>query len=128
MHLQQRSVNVSRSDLLLALRRNLDIHKAEYAEALADFKLRLISDLEIALKAAKTLDVNELEDFKFNFEYPQSHADQISDVIEMLEFSTDETINLDSTSFKAYFKNEWPWKKSFDQLAMSYKAVGSFLK
>jgi hypothetical protein len=53
---------------------------------------------------------------------PQNHAEEFTEMIEMFELSVDEKINLDHQSFKAFFKNEWPWKKQFEMLAASYKA------
>lgn len=54
----------------------------------------------------------------------QKLKNKISDTqeaIDMLEYSVNETITLDSTSFKAYIKNEWDWTDSFRSYASSLK-------
>lgn len=128
MNIRQRSVNVNRTALLEKLRENLVIHEAEYAEALVECKQRLLSDLHIATqKVDRTDDPANLKDFRFQFRFPTNHAQDYRDVIEMLEMSVDENINLDSESFKAYIKNEWSWSRGFADTKALYSTVGAFL-
>lgn len=126
MNVRQRSVNVSRVELLAALKANLEIHKAQYIEAVNDFKERLVKDLVLAKKKVEKTNAEDLKTFKFNFSFPSSHEQEFIDIIEMLEVSTDDTINLDHESFKAYFKNQWSWSNSFASTLTQYKS-GSFL-
>lgn len=126
MNIRQRSVNVSRVELLEKLKQNLEAHRLEYQEALVEFHTRLEEDLKIALKKVKnTENVEHLKKFSFDVTFPQNHEQDYLDVIEMLEMSVDETINLDSESFKAYIKNEWNWQHHFRAAKMSYATVGS---
>jgi beta-xylosidase len=128
MNIRQRSVNVNRLELLAKLRANLETHKAEYAEALAEYQQRLLDDLKLAAKkVAKVTDPNELKNFRFSVPFPQNHEADYAEVIEMLEMSVDETINLDSESFKAYIKNEWHWQTQFTAAKMAYVTAGSSL-
>lgn len=126
--MHNRSVNVSRLELLAKLKENLEQHRKEYQEALAEFRQRLLDDLKLAhKKVSKVEDVMDLQNFSFNLPFPQNHEDDYVDVIEMLEMSVDETINLDSQAFKAYIKNEWHWQGQFRNAKMAYAAVGSSL-
>lgn len=128
MNIRQRSVNVSRQELLQKLRENLEQHRAEYQEALSEFKARLESDLQLALKKVKKADdVLSLKKFSFDITFPQNHENDYIEVIEMLEMSVDETINLDAESFRAYIKNDWAWNHSFKSTLTSYKLAGSSL-
>ncbi len=123
-----RTVNVNRNDLLTALKQNLTVHEAEYNEALVEFKASLEQDLKLALKKVqKTTDPLALKKFNFSVQFPSDHRTQYKEVIEMLEMSVDETINLDAESFKAYFKNEWYWQESFRLAKSSYGIIGSSL-
>jgi len=118
----QRSVNVLRLDLITALKENLAIHQAEYAEAVQDFRAKVLRDLK-----AKTKEVNAATDAQLvqitslGINPPQNHETEFTEMIEMFEMSVDEKINLDHQSFKAFFKNDWPWKKQFEMIAASYK-------
>jgi hypothetical protein len=126
--LHQRSVNVSRLELLKKLRENLDLHCAEYASAIADYQERLLADLKLAVKkVAKVHDVNDLVNFSFSLPYPKNYEDEFTQVIEMMEMSVDETIELDSNSFRAYVKNEWSWGQNFRLTNAMYKTAGSAL-
>ena len=126
MNIRQRSVNVARLELLEKLKENLEIHRAEYKEALVEFQTRLLEDLKIAHKrVSKVEKVEDLKDFSFHVTFPHNHEQDYEDVIEMLEMSVDTHINLDSESFKAYIKNEWSWQNHFRMAKMSYATVGS---
>jgi hypothetical protein len=128
MNIRQRSVNVNRLELLAKLRTNLETHKAEYAEALAEYQQRLLDDLKLAAKrVSKVTDPTELKNFRFSVPFPQNHEADYAEVIEMLEMSVDENINLDSESFKAYIKNEWSWQGQFTAAKMAYVTAGSSL-
>lgn len=128
MNIRQRSVNVSRVELLAKLKENLEAHRVEYAEALVEFKTRLVEDLKLASKKVnKTENVEDLKNFAFHIQFPQNHEKDYLEVIEMLEMSVDENINLDAESFRAYIKNEWNWQNTFRAAKMAYATVGSAL-
>lgn len=129
MNSHTRSVNVDRLTLLAQLHTNLQAHRLEYAEALIEFKQRLETDLKAAVKkVAKAEDAEALKNFRFNIIFPENHEQDYLDAIEMLEWSSDKTINLDQSMFKQYVKNEWHWKRGFDLAKMSYATAGSFLE
>ena len=126
MNLRQRSVNVLRSQLLEKLKENLVIHQREYQEALLECHRKLLEDLRTAYnKVETTTNPEKLKKFQFRFQFPQNHEQDYKDVIEMLEMSTDNEINLDAESFKAYIKNEWSWTGSFNSTKALYSNVGS---
>lgn len=130
MNIRQRSVNVSRLVLLEKLKANMALHKSEYSEALVECKVRLLADLKAATqKVAEVKDPLQLRDFKFRFrfQFPVDYTQEYADVIEMLELSVDENINLDAESFKAYIKNEWSWSKGFADTKALYASAGAFL-
>lgn len=120
MHTQ--SVNVKRTDLLAALKSNLESHLSEYREARADYQAKVFAELGAALERAKYGDFSKVV---VNIAAPVSHEQDFIEVIEMMELSVDDTIQLDRDAFKAYFKNEWPWKKAFESMAASYKFGGA---
>lgn len=120
MTINQQSVNVKRSDLIVALHRNMLNHEIELVEAKKDYSEAAVLFLTDALNRAKE---GDLSNISFDLDPPVSHVAEFMDVIEMLEMSVDENINLDKTSFKAYIKNEWPWRRSFNESAVLYKSA-----
>lgn len=126
MNLRQRTVNVNRLELLKALEENREKHRAEYKEALVEFHRRLLEDLEQAHRTvAETKNIEDLQKFRMSILFPQNHEKDYDEVIDMLKWSADETINLDAESFKAYVKNEWSWTSSFLHTKALYAVAGS---
>lgn len=121
--INNKSVNVSRLMLLEKLRENLSTHRQQYAEAVSDYRKRIQIELSLALKQVndETYPTDSIPKLAINFSIPTNHEKDYVDVIEMLEFSVDETINLDRESFKAYIKNEWSWSQPFNVMMASTK-------
>ncbi len=126
MTLGHRVVNVDKYELLEKLKENLEIHKKDYLEAVEGYKIKLLEDLTAAKAAVEGLQAAELKGLQaVTFNFPVSHEADYVEVIDMLEVSTDEEIELDSTSFRAYFKNEWNWSRGFEMTANLYKTFNS---
>lgn len=122
--IRQKSINIARNVLLAALRDNLAIHAKEYLEALTDYRAFIICKLDAARLKAEDAAIEDVPSIVVQFSPPQDHREDYADAIEMLDYSTDDVINLDQESFKAYIKNEWAWSHSFKSLAASYKSLG----
>lgn len=117
-----RSVNVKRQDLLVALKSGLETHSAQYQEALGDFRAKVLHDLKQKTKEVTRASDKDLVSIQTLYiSPPQNHEQEYLEMIDMFEVSVDETINLDHQSFKAFFKNEWPWQQQFAAAAASYK-------
>lgn len=121
LSLRSQTVNVSRERLLGALKENLVKHKVAYDSAVVNYRLALQADLTKALIEANDPESN-LRDIRVEFSHPTSYASQYQQVIDMLEFSVDETISLDSEAFRAYIKDEWSWKSSFEMSNSTFAA------
>ena len=107
------SVNIKRQDVIEALQKSLEIHRAEYAEALEDYREACLKFFEEGLEALKSgvLDESKLQ---LKVSMPDNYEHEFTSVLDMLEYSVDEVINLDSDTFAAYFKNKWYWKNNFN--------------
>lgn len=119
LSLRQQSVNVDRHQLIQALRDGLETHKVEYVEAIKDYEKAVVKFLEEATERAKRRNFNDLV---LRLQKPENHEKDYTNVIELLEVSVDETIQLDADSFRAYYKGEWGWKASFGLAASSLKS------
>lgn len=120
INLRDQQVNVNRLELIEAIKKGLEIHKAKYKESLEDYKEAVKIFMREALVRA------EAEDFKdlvLTIQAPFNKESEYLDVIEMLEVSVDETIQLDKESYKAFYKNEWSWTGMFEASASLYKTV-----
>jgi hypothetical protein len=127
MNMNGQTVNVKRVDLLTALKANLELHQREYEEAVIEYRQKLYKDLTkaaelVGLEGKLAPSEYELKQIKVNFNFPPNYTQMYIEVIEMLEMSVDETINLDAQHFKMYIKNQWGWSAGFTALKASYSA------
>lgn len=113
----KQSVNVDRVGLLDVLRANRSKHVQDYKDAVEGFQEAMIELLEETLVKAKN---GELKSLSVALAEPKSHEQEYTDAIEMLEVSVDAVINLDSDMFKAYYKDQWPWSRGFNDLVGTY--------
>lgn len=128
VHGDTRSVNLKRSVLLEKLKENLEIHKKDYEEAIEGYKVKLLLDMKNKIEEIEKTDPNRIQELEYvPFSPPRSYESSYLDVIEMLEFSVDDVINIDASSFKNYVKNEWAWSNNFKATTTLYKSyqVGS---
>lgn len=116
-----RTVNVDRIQLIDILKKNLEKHKAEYQAAQAGYQAAMLAELKKAMKEVKAGKVKELN---VHLAAPFSNEDSYVEVIEMLEMSVDQNIQLDNSTFRSYVKDEWHWSGSFKALAASYSTIG----
>lgn len=113
--MRQRSVNVSRIQLIEIIQKNYDDYCKQYREAIADYRVALRLKLIEALDTVSELKQSDYDvlSVKISFNPPVDHSKEYEEILEMLKMSVDDHINLDSESFRAYIKNEWNWTDSF---------------
>lgn len=124
-----KSVNVNRGQLLNTLKTNLATHEKDHKEAVLGYKVKLLADLQEAIIDVNMKNPEELKGYKgVVFQYPPSYAEYYQEIIDMLEMSVDENINLDSTSFQQYVKNKWAWSSGFEGITTQYKSFAAAAK
>ena len=117
----RQSVNVNRQNLLAVMKENRTKHIKDYNDAVEGFQDAMIDLLKLTLSKAKR---GELKYLSVSLAAPQSHEQEYTDAIEMLEVSVDEVINLDTDMFKAYYKDQWAWSRGFNELVGTYSKLG----
>lgn len=115
------SVTVSKAQLLETLQANLTKHVAEYEEARANYPAAVVEALR---ERADEIEVGTRKpyDYSVNLPRPHSYADEYEDAIQMLEWSTEETVELDQSQFKQYVQDEWNWKAGFTTTTSMYNS------
>lgn len=114
---------MSREVLISALKVNLESYKVQFAEAVELYQARLLLELKEAydIVNASPLTIEILNHVRVIFAPPMDHENDYIEILEMLEMSVDETINLDAESFRAYIKNDWNWSASLNTSILSNK-------
>lgn len=120
LNLRNQTVNVNRLELLKALKTGMELHNKQYAEAVTDYKLAVKVFMRGALER---VEADNFKDLVLQLQKPVNKESEYLDVIEMLEVSVDDTIQLDKESYKAFYKNEWSWSQGFAASAALYKTM-----
>lgn len=118
--INQQTVDVNRFELIIALKAGLVVHQAQYATLRAEYEAAVLKFMRDALRRAKKGDFTNLN---LNISAPVDHSMKYIDIIEMMEVSVNDTINLDKESYKAYYKNQWSWSAGLEAMGASYKSI-----
>jgi hypothetical protein len=126
INLRQQTVNVRRIALIAALRKGLELHRAQFVEANQDYKAAVLAfQAEAQARTAR----GDFSEFRMNLHAPEDKSQEYVDIIEMMEVSVDEVVQIDKDAFKAFYKNEWPWTAGFLSASAGYKtALGGLQK
>lgn len=116
------TVNCSTSEVLAAVRTNLEAHKKTVAEAKQGYLVRAKKLLEEELA--------QVESGKANRQGLQVHLPGVQDytaayvsAARMLEMHQEETIQLKASEFRALVEDEWDWRETFLSSSSEYLAL-----
>lgn len=116
------NVKVKRDELLTRVKTNRDAHRDEFLKAQEGYRERVIEELDRMLAEARTggrvrRAVQLVE--------PQDHTSDYDRVIDMLEMSQDEIIEIDATSFQQFVRDEWTWAAQAKLINSTYSSGGA---
>ena len=112
-----RTVKVKRDDLLKRIEENRAQHKSVVEEALVNYRIAVIKELDAMLDEAKK---GKKIRRQVRLVEPQDHTADYDRVIDMLTMSTEDVIELDGQSFARYVRDEWEWFGQFADSSRSY--------
>jgi hypothetical protein len=104
-------------ELLDILKTNLEKHQGEFHEAFKEYQKVAAKRLRMR---ADSLEKGSAKNHMISLKVPVDYSDSYRQVIEMLEMSESEHIELDWQQFRQYIKDEWHWKKDFTTLNTMY--------
>lgn len=111
-------VKIKKELLYEALYQNRAKHEAEYKENLAEYQKLVTESLARRYKDAiggKSYEPND------NIQRPINYLKEYDRVIQMLGYSAEDIVELDSAEFSRYVNDEWEWKSIFNNISASYK-------
>lgn len=129
-----KNVLMNRLELLAILEKNLQTHKAEYAEALVGYREKLREVTKINKRIRRELDdliENEGDTFPTQFNAkrnelkgfptaPVEYSEQYTMAIRMIELDVRQDIELDSATFNQLVLDQWGWKSQFTATNSAY--------
>lgn len=120
-------IKVEKTKLITALKQNKAKHIADYKEAVTNWKKEVT---EIINKANTQVNEENYDSFinrnnqVFRIDAcPSSHIKEYESAIEMLEFCSDQEIELDVTQFNAFIKDEWTWRQAWQLHNSKYLSI-----
>lgn len=113
-HDNEMIITADREEILETLRRNRALHKEEYEEAVENYQIEMIEQLEKHVAGAKEAkERKELYRASVNLPVPMSFLDVYDTTITMLELHKEDTIPLTAEQVKSFVLNKWEWTAQF---------------
>jgi hypothetical protein len=115
----QQTFEVPKAKLLEILRVNKEKHQNDYDLAVIGFREEVVEELEEKLAAAK-----EGKEIKLGSKHahPTLHVEEYTNVIGLLELTTENTVKISWHDYKQYVKDEWNWKHGWEVSNSLYAA------
>jgi hypothetical protein len=114
------TITVEKNKLIETLKRNRDEHVSIFERAQIVYREKVIDELDRAIDDAK----NGRKIIRFiNLPEPENHLSDFETAIEMLEWDTADTVDLDRRDFKRFVQNKWEWEQSFAGNTQSYSSM-----
>jgi hypothetical protein len=108
---------VPKEKLLEILKTNRTAHVAAYKEASTVWQKEAIEEMEknlrIAHESGHIIQGTMLDK-------PKHHTKDYSDVIGLLELSSDTSVSLGFSDYRKYVNDEWDWKRGFETANSQY--------
>lgn len=116
------TTTVQRSKLLQTVRENLARHEQIVAEAKVGYLARAKQALKEQLLRAEA---GNTPDLTFRLAAPQDHSEVYRTVVEMLAWTTDESVTLQADEFRQLVLDQWDWTDGFYLANSNYSETAS---
>lgn len=114
------SITVRKDRLIETLIQNRDEHRAIFEKAQEVYRERMIEELDRALADARA---GRKIARQFHLPVPEDHTEDFDTAIQMMEWETGDTIELEQHDFQCYVQNQWRWRASFAGNTEAYLAT-----
>lgn len=112
-----KSVTVKNGELQKTIEANLEAHHAIFVAAMEGYQLAAIKWLSSSLQQ---LHDGETPRLYFGEPMPEDHTEDYKQVLAMLQWSVDDTIELSAGEFSQYVLDDWGWKKQWSATTSNY--------
>ena len=112
-------VLLNKDALLEQVRENYALHREKFEEAMDGYKAKVVGLLEEHIQRIRD---NAPEKVFIQLEMPEDHSKDYERVIEMLEWSKDDDLELDEQEFATYVLDQWGWQEGFSATYAMYSS------
>jgi hypothetical protein len=119
------SMMFERDVLVQKLMANKAKHKEIFDDAMVGYRAALMAKAE---EIITLVDKGELSDAHaafyaaYQLPRPEDHTRDYDVILDMLEMTTDDTIELGEDDFRMYMRDEWAWKAKFVASTQMYNS------
>lgn len=112
-----REVRIQKEAVKERVQTNRNQHRETFEKALEGYRTTVVDWFNEQVDKAK-----DGKDFEvmFTLPKPEDHTEDYDRVLDMVGLSEDETITLTASEFAQYMRDDWGWKKVFNQVSSSY--------
>jgi hypothetical protein len=111
------TVLVNRETVLERVKANREDHRAKFEEAIEGYKHRAIELLEEHIDRIR---YKGPERVFVSLPWPEDHTEDYDRIVDQLEFSLDDKLELNEQEFNTYVRDEWGWQKNFAETYSMY--------
>lgn len=111
------TIKVHKEQLLETLKANRENHVNTYEEVLQAYRDKCVELLEEHIERIRE---GAVEKVHVSLPVPQNYEEEYDRAIAMIEWHTEETVELDVLSFDQYIRDNWSWKRNFSETNMIY--------
>lgn len=115
-----RTVKVKKSELVSTLKTNSDVHVREFNKAMEGYWRTAEREVEKLLDRVRNKRWDQPYQIAVSLTRPECHLDEYNTALEMLEWSTEDEVELTQQEFKQFVQDEWSWKEAFAQTTQMY--------
>lgn len=103
-------VTIQKEDLRRAIEENLDSYRAAYDLAREEYKAAIVHALKEKIADARA---GRYVDHVIRLPRPVDHTDDYEMVLQMIDMSINDEVELAWEEFAAYVRDDWDWKEKF---------------
>jgi hypothetical protein len=111
------TVLVKRDELLEQMRLNRADHRQMFEQAMEGYKVKAV---ELLMEHIDRIKANVPEKVVVSLPFPEDHTGDYDRVIVQLEWSLDDTLELNEQEFNSYVRDQWGWQQGFTQTWATY--------
>jgi hypothetical protein len=111
------TITVDKTQLRERVQRNRDAHKTIFIQATEAFHERYIAEVTKFLEDAK----NGLRyELTIHLPRPEDHTADYDRVLEMIDMSVGDTMDLEELDVAYYIQDDWAWKRAWVGSTLNY--------
>lgn len=115
------TVKVTKSVVIGRITKNRDRHRDIFERAMTIYRQKAIERLEDVITALQNGDTPSLI---VHLPVPEDHTKDYNAVLDMLDLSVDDEVEISQRDFRCYVRDEWDWKQKFLGTVNSYVVDG----